>query len=223
MGERGYFYKGQHRKHTHVGTGQKAAALSVIGIATVGAPFILPGVADAAPESIWDKVAQCESGGNWSISTGNGYFGGLQFADRTWDAYKHGISESATANLASRAEQIAVAERVLAAQGWNAWPVCSRKAGARAYGNGHPTTPRPTLRPKTNTSEAKNSGSNRIDTTLHHVDSASNDGKYRIKAGDTLSEIAVDHHVKGGWQKLAEENPQIQNPNLIFIGNYIEL
>ena len=83
----------------------------------------------AAPASgsVWDRLAQCESGGNWSINTGNGYSGGLQFAPGTWAA--HGGTGSAS--TASRAEQIRVAERVRASQGWGAWPACSAKLGLR--------------------------------------------------------------------------------------------
>ncbi|NLA42535.1 LysM peptidoglycan-binding domain-containing protein [Candidatus Saccharibacteria bacterium] len=77
---------------------------------------------------VWDTIAQCESGGNWNINTGNGYTGGLQFAHGTWAAYGDG---SPTAAHASKEAQIAAAEKVLAAQGWGAWPACSSKAGLR--------------------------------------------------------------------------------------------
>ncbi len=77
---------------------------------------------------VWDTIAQCESGGNWAIDTGNGYSGGLQFAPGTWAAYGDG---SPSAAAASKEAQIAAAERVLAAQGWGAWPACSAKAGLR--------------------------------------------------------------------------------------------
>ncbi len=76
----------------------------------------------------WEQIAQCESGGNWSINTGNGYSGGLQFSPGTWSAYGDG---SASAAQASKNAQIAAAEKVLAAQGWGAWPSCSAKAGLR--------------------------------------------------------------------------------------------
>lgn len=75
--------------------------------------------------SIWDKIAQCESTGNWSINTGNGFYGGLQFTLQTW----HAFGGTGMPNEASREEQIRVAKKVQAAQGWGAWPVCSRKAG----------------------------------------------------------------------------------------------
>lgn len=78
--------------------------------------------------SVWDRIASCESGGNWAINTGNGYYGGLQFSYATWLAYGGG-AYAPTANLASREQQIAIAERVQAAQGWGAWPVCSARAG----------------------------------------------------------------------------------------------
>jgi hypothetical protein len=85
------------------------------------------GTANAATDSQWDAIAQCESGGNWGTSTGNGYSGGLQFTPSTWRA--HGGQGSPQG--ASRAQQIAVAEKVLSTQGWGAWPSCSRKVGAR--------------------------------------------------------------------------------------------
>jgi LysM repeat protein len=84
----------------------------------------------ATSGSIWDRIAACESGGNWSINTGNGYYGGLQFTQSTWDAYG-GQAYASRADLASRDAQIAVATKVQASQGWGAWPVCSYKAGAR--------------------------------------------------------------------------------------------
>lgn len=88
----------------------------------------LAGNASAAPDSEWDRLAQCEAGGNWGINTGNGFQGGLQFSPSTWRA--HGGQEyAATANQASREQQIAVAEKVLASQGWGAWPSCSSSLG----------------------------------------------------------------------------------------------
>jgi resuscitation-promoting factor RpfB len=77
--------------------------------------------------SVWDKLAQCESGGNWSINTGNGYYGGLQFSLSTWRAY----GGSGTPNKASREQQIAIAKKLQADAGWGAWPACSSKLGLR--------------------------------------------------------------------------------------------
>jgi hypothetical protein len=84
--------------------------------------------ADAATTRTWERLAECESGGNWHINTGNGYYGGLQFSDGTWDAYG-GERFASRADLASKGEQIIVAERVLKNQGWGAWPSCSEKLG----------------------------------------------------------------------------------------------
>jgi hypothetical protein len=117
---------GRHRKPTS--TGRTVVKVAVTGaiVGTAGVAFA--GNANAAPDSDWDRLAQCESGGNWGINTGNGYQGGLQFSQSTWRA--HGGGEyAATANQASRDEQIAVAEKVLASQGWGAWPSCSSNLG----------------------------------------------------------------------------------------------
>jgi resuscitation-promoting factor RpfA len=80
--------------------------------------------------TIWDDLAYCESGGDWAINTGNGYYGGLQFAQATWVGLG-GEEFAPRADLASREQQIVVAERVLAVQGWGAWPACSRRLGLR--------------------------------------------------------------------------------------------
>lgn len=80
--------------------------------------------------STWDAIAQCESGGNWAINTGNGYYGGLQFSASTWAAYG-GTAYAPTASQATREQQIAIAEKVQAAQGWGAWPACTAKLGLR--------------------------------------------------------------------------------------------
>ena len=118
---------GRHRKPTTstVGVAKLAFTSAVIG----GGGIALAGHAAAAPDSEWDRVASCESGGNWAINTGNGYHGGLQFSQGTWAS--HGGGEYATsANQATRDQQIAVAERVLASQGKGAWPVCGRGLSA---------------------------------------------------------------------------------------------
>ncbi|OZM81755.1 hypothetical protein CFP66_12415 [Pseudonocardia sp. MH-G8] len=101
--------------------------LAVAGAIAVGAPLAMAGTANAAPSGVWDKLAQCESSGNWSANTGNGFSGGLQFTQSTWKAF----GGEGKAHNASRAEQIAVAERVQDGQGWNAWPACSDKLGLR--------------------------------------------------------------------------------------------
>ncbi|MFQ6397828.1 transglycosylase family protein [Nocardia sp. KC 131] len=117
---------GRHRKPTS--TGRTVAKVAVTGAIIGTAGVALAGNAAAAPDSDWDRLAQCEAGGNWGINTGNGFQGGLQFSPGTWSA--HGGSEYAsTANQASREQQIVVAEKVLATQGWGAWPSCSSNLG----------------------------------------------------------------------------------------------
>jgi Transglycosylase-like domain len=108
--------------------------LAHIGTAAfvVTAPLVFAALAQASPvrQDRWDHVAQCESGGNWRANTGNGYYGGLQFSSQTWHAYGGG-AYAGTANQASRSQQIAIAEKVLRAQGWRAWPACSARVGLR--------------------------------------------------------------------------------------------
>jgi resuscitation-promoting factor RpfA len=105
------------------------AAIAVTAAAAVAAPISSSLTsADAATSKTWDRLASCESGGNWHINTGNGYYGGLQFSAGTWLAYGGGKYAS-RADLASRAEQIAIAEKVLKGSGWGAWPACSARLG----------------------------------------------------------------------------------------------
>ena len=101
----------------------RALGWAAVTGAVVAAPLVLSaGTASAAPAHNWDGVAQCESGGDWNINTGNGYYGGLQFSQSTWEAN----GGSGSASSASREEQIRVAENVLATQGPGAWPVCGQ-------------------------------------------------------------------------------------------------
>ncbi len=124
-------YLGRHRRPS---TTRTIALRTVTAGVVIGVPILgLVTPASAAPNSTWDAVAQCESGGNWSINTGNGYYGGLQFDQATWNAYG-GQSYAPRADGASKSAQIAVAERTLAAQGWGSWPVCSVQAGATGQG-----------------------------------------------------------------------------------------
>ncbi|MGW4248360.1 transglycosylase family protein [Nocardia sp. NPDC004722] len=117
---------GRHRKPTN--TGRTVAKVALTGIALGGAGVAMAGNASAAPDSDWDRLAQCEAGGNWGINTGNGFQGGLQFSPSTWNAAGGG-EYAPTANQATREQQIAVAEKVLATQGWGAWPSCSSSLG----------------------------------------------------------------------------------------------
>jgi uncharacterized protein YabE (DUF348 family) len=87
-------------------------------------------IPDVGNGSIWDAISRCEAGGNWAINTGNGYYGGVQFDQNTWER-NGGLRFAPRADLASREEQIAIAEVTRQRQGWGAWPVCSGRAGAR--------------------------------------------------------------------------------------------
>ncbi|WP_405441437.1 transglycosylase family protein [Streptomyces avidinii] len=101
------------------------------GAAHPGSPGVIgsgPGDCGPGGEWPWDCVADCESGGRWSVNTGNGFYGGLQFWQPTWEEYG-GLAFAERADLAGRAQQIRVAEDVLDSQGWNAWPVCSKRYG----------------------------------------------------------------------------------------------
>jgi hypothetical protein len=102
--------------------GALAAVALALGIASVSsAPA-------SAASTVWDRVARCESGGNWRISTGNGHYGGLQFKQATWSG-NGGVGNPATA---PRSEQVRVAENVLRSQGLKAWPKCGAQAGSPA-------------------------------------------------------------------------------------------
>jgi resuscitation-promoting factor RpfA len=113
--------------------GNRIAAIAIAASAT-----FVTGVAEspaAQAGSVWDVVAACESGGNWAINTGNGYYGGLQFSTSTWRGFG-GTHYASNANRAVKGAQVAIARRVLAAQGPGAWPVCGRRAGLN---RAHPT------------------------------------------------------------------------------------
>ncbi|WP_024793880.1 transglycosylase family protein [Tomitella biformata] len=112
---------GRHRTPSTAGRNITKIAVSsaVIGAASIA----FAGTANAATDAEWDKVAQCESTGNWAINTGNGYHGGLQFSPSTWTSHGGG-AYAATANQATKAQQIEIAEKVLANQGKGAWPSC---------------------------------------------------------------------------------------------------
>lgn len=181
--------------------GRSLLRLAVAGAVVVGTPVALAGTANAAPDSVWDKLAQCESGGRWNINTGNGYYGGLQFSPSTWRAF----GGSGMPHQASRAEQIAVAERTLATQGWNAWPSCSRKMGLRGYG-AEPTRVRASA-----PVEASAPASAR-----------SRGGNYTVRSGDTLSRIAARNGTS--WQALYAQNRDVlSNPNVLRVGQSLKV
>ena len=113
-----------------------AAALAIGGVAA--ATMSMP-AANAVDGATWDALAQCESGGNWSINTGNGFYGGLQFTQQSWN----GVGMSGSPANATRAQQIEAGERLLAIQGWGAWPACSAKLGLYGKTGAAPTYTEP--------------------------------------------------------------------------------
>jgi LysM repeat protein len=192
-------YRGRHRAPST--TGRTLARTAVAG-AVLTTPVIVAPAASADTASAWDRLAQCESTGNWKINTGNGFSGGLQFTPGTWRAFG-GVG---VAHHASREQQIVVAERVLAEQGWGAWPACSRKLGLR--GKPAPIHIAPQATPL---------------TTVAPAPSGAPGGTVTVAAGDTLSSIATAHGVAGGWKALRDANPALRNPNILAIGTLIHL
>ncbi|MEV7181216.1 transglycosylase family protein [Kitasatospora sp. NPDC093679] len=220
------------------------ATTGVVGIG-LSIPSLAAGTASAASVSTWDKVAQCESSGDWHINTGNGFYGGLQFTNSTWTSFGGG-SYASRADLATKDQQIAVAEKVLAVQGPGAWPVCSVKAGLTKGGpapeintGGSASTPAPAAttpaKPAAPAAPAASTGSTASTGT-------SQDGKawqgqkswqgqwshgatYTVRAGDWLSTIAEHNHVQGGWQKLYEINKSVlkNGPHTIYPGQKLSL
>ncbi|MGV9560787.1 transglycosylase family protein [Streptomyces sp. NPDC003480] len=225
--------KGKHRRPSKA---VRAITLAGVAGAAVAAPLMAAGNASAATATQWDAVAQCESGGNWSINTGNGFYGGLQFTNSTWAGYG-GTAYAPRADLASKAQQIAVAEKVLAGQGKGAWPVCGtgltsapyNGAGASAgssTGSGDSvksTTTRSTEQQTANRS-AQRPAPRKTVTTPTGKKVEKGDGEYKVVKGDTLSTIAERHHVQGGWKKLFQLNKDIvEDANLIYPGQQLHL
>jgi LysM repeat protein len=196
-------YRGKHRKPSTAG---RTIARTALAGAVAGAPLVvLAPSANAATASAWDRVAQCESGGNWSINTGNGFSGGLQFTAQTWRGFG-GTQYAPAAHQATRAQQIAVAEKVLAKLGWGAWPVCSRKAGVTgesATPNSAPAAP--------------------VQQVRLSAPAAPSTGTYTVQAGDTLGKIAQAHGM-ANWKDLLAKNPAlVSNPNLILPGSVLQV
>jgi nucleoid-associated protein YgaU len=210
-------------------------AAALLGVVAIGAHD-----SAAASGSTWDRVAACESGGNWHISTGNGYYGGLQFTLGTW----HANGGSGNPAAASRTEQIRVAENVLASQGPGAWPVCGPQAGLHRSG-GPAVVKHPPLRlwcvvhhchkttgPVT-VKRPHRSGGPAVVTSppanvLKHRPkpsaAVSGPNSYRVVHGDTLSQIAAQRTGQG-WQRLYERNAVVigSDPDLILPGQVLAL
>jgi nucleoid-associated protein YgaU len=220
-------------------TKRTLAVAAAVGIGGV-APALLGQADSASAATNWDAIAACESGGNWGINTGNGYYGGLQFNQGTWKAYGGGQYAS-RADQASKSQQIAVAERVLNGQGIGAWPVCGKRAGSTSTGkssneSGSTPSSRSTGRSTSRSTGASTSThATEKPTSSRSAQPASNRSarpasspqgtSYTVKSGDTLSTIAATHRVDGGWKELYQENRTVVggNPNLIYPGQVLSL
>jgi resuscitation-promoting factor RpfA len=200
----------QIRQHARI-------ALGIVAAGTAGAAAILgpAGAAQAKSGVNWDAVARCESGGNWSINTGNGYYGGLQFSRSTWTA-NGGGKYASTANKASRSEQIKIAEKVLDGQGIGAWPVCGRKAGSTKHYKATHTS---------GASKSAKSSASEASPKKSAVSKPATGADYTVKSGDTLAKIAAAHSVRGGWHALYRLNKSVVggDPNLILPGQKLAL
>lgn len=217
-------------------------------LASLGAAVLLPLAASAAqattPQraptrdaSAWDDVARCESGGDWHTNTGNGYFGGLQFRQSTWEAFG-GLKYARRADLATPQEQITVAQAVLRSQGRSAWPVCAGRADlSGASGSGQtaqsgqtsqPAQPAPTSRPAGPSQPSDPPGlpdradsSDSSDPTggTQQTDQAGRD-VHTVRAGETLDGIARDLGIDGGWPRLYKMNKELigPDPDLVITG-----
>ncbi|MET9828600.1 transglycosylase family protein [Streptomyces sp. NPDC006385] len=221
--------KGKHRRPSKAA--RAIAVVGVTGAAAVAAPLMAAGSASAATASEWDAVAQCESGGNWAINTGNGYYGGLQFSASTWAAYG-GTKYASTADQATKAQQIEIAEKVLAGQGKGAWPHCGTGLSSAAYSGssssdssqGSEATTRSTEQQPASRSAERPAAEKKTVTTPTGKKVKKGDGEYKVVKGDTLSSIAQERDVKGGWEKLFQLNKDIvEDANLIYPGQQLHL
>lgn len=219
--------------------GVTLAAVSAAGIA-----LSATAANAAAPTSNWDAIAQCESGGNWATNTGNGYSGGLQFSPSTWAAY----GGSGNAANASREQQIAVAEKVQAAQGWGAWPSCTAQLGISGGASAAPAqvpaqapaqaAPVQTYQAPVQAAPTQYVPAQSVPAQTYqapavaqapvqarHAAAVAVSGEtYTLVAGDTLSSVAEKLGISGGWQSLADANlDTVADPNLVFAGQVLQL
>ncbi|WP_415953323.1 transglycosylase family protein [Streptomyces sp. KLOTTS4A1] len=215
---------GRHRRKEP--TRLNRASLTVtVGGASMALPLVGSGSAQAADVDTWNKVAACESSNNWAINTGNGYYGGLQFKQSTWEAFG-GTRYAPRADLATRDQQIAVAEKVLDGQGPQAWPVCSVRAGLTR----DPAAPdiRPAAEPGARAAsnpETRTASESEAGPEVTPQSRAGRAEMYTVVRGDSLSAIAHEQDVRGGWQQLYAANRKIVggDPDLILPGQRLSL
>jgi nucleoid-associated protein YgaU len=224
---------GKHRRASKM---VRFATFAGVAGTAIAVPLIGATSSSAASVATWDAVAQCESGGNWSINTGNGYYGGLQFSQSSWEA-AGGLQYASRADLATKDQQIAVAEKLLALQGPGAWS-CASAGGLTAGGpapdinpGGSSSSSADTATPAKATTPAKKAAPAKKTTAKPAQHTASDwqrhsgqKGDYTVVSGDTLSAIAKKHHVSGGWHKLFELNKDaVKDADLIYPGEQLHL
>ena len=197
-----------------------AAGATAVGIGALASPA-------SASTHNWAGVAQCESSGNWSINTGNGFYGGLQFTQSTWAAYG-GTAYAPRADLASPGQQIAVAEKVLAGQGIGAWPVCGKNltGGTTSVADAVPApapqrvVPQRVVPQQTTVPQERTETESSRSTRSAPVASNTPGGNYTVQPGDTLSKIAAEHGTT--WRALWQQNrAAVADPNLIFVNQIL--
>ncbi|MFG2722316.1 transglycosylase family protein [Streptomyces sp. NPDC048416] len=228
--------KGKHRRPSKA---VRVATLAGVTGAAVAAPLMAAGSASAASVQTWDAVAQCESGGNWSINTGNGYYGGLQFSNSSWAA-AGGTQYASRADLATKGQQIAAAEKLLAIQGPGAWSCAGAgnltsggaKADVDTSGSSSssskaakPSKPKKQAQPQQKSQKSERTESAPASRSEQRSEPVKQgDGEYTVKSGDTLGTIANANGVKGGWEKVFDLNKDIvKDANLIFPGQKLHL
>lgn len=209
-------YRGKHRTQSRTARNLTKVA---VASALVAAPMAMAAGTASADSVNWDAIAECESSGNWSTDTGNGYSGGLQFSQSTWEA-NGGSGDPAAA---SREEQIRVAENTLDSQGIGAWPVCGAQGGSSgSYEGSNTEGAAETSAPAEDTS-TESSGSAEasaeVEAPVMPAPESNPKGDYKVKAGDTLTKIAKKKDVKGGWNALHELNADyLPSPDMIIPG-----
>ncbi|MER6287584.1 transglycosylase family protein [Streptomyces sviceus] len=209
--------RGRHRRYQPNRINRASLTVTAGGVG-IAVPLIGTGTAHAADMATWNKVAACESSSNWSINTGNGYYGGLQFTRSTWEAYG-GTRYAARADLATKDQQIAVAEKVLDGQGPGAWPACSTRAGLTRGGS------TPDVHPRTEKASAKTSSVRDVQPQTTPQSRAGRAEMYTVVHGDSLSGIADAQKVRGGWRGLYAANRKTigADPDLILPGQRLKL
>ena len=241
----------------HIGRHREPSRLRVLALrgATVGvvagaAALALAGTASAAPDSTWDAVAQCESSGNWSINTGNGYYGGLQFSQSTWNAFggqeyavarRPGLPRGADRGRREDPRRAGLGRLGLRLRRWRRGPVRAHRhqqrhsavtRGGAGAEDGSPaadasssnsTEPTPAGAPTGRaTSPMARRATDHRRRAVHPASAA--DGTYTVVSGDTLSKIATANGVAGGWQALFQANSDVvSDADLIYPGQVLRL